>query len=156
MRIVLALVASLLLSGSLLAQPDPSGPPPTLKLVANVNKEKGTIGFLLTVTKSVPVEVEREVEVNGQKMKVKATVYEFVQTQQVIDINLAQSRIITPDGKKVPIDEVWKRLKKNSVVVVSGDGNAPAQAFLRALNAETLVIIPPAPKNEFLPPPKKE
>jgi hypothetical protein len=50
---------------------------------------------------------------------------------------------MTPDGKQLPIDEVWKRLKKDTVVLVSGDGNTPAQAYLKAVNPETLVLIAP-------------
>ena len=48
------------------------------------------------------------------------------------------------------------RVKAKSVVVVSATSDAPAQAYLRALSAETLVIIPAAPKNEPIPQPKKE
>ena len=75
----------------------------------------------------------------------------FVPVEVVIHIEAAKSRIITPDGKQLPIDEVWKRLKADSVVIFSTDGNTPGEAFLRALNANTLIIISPRP--DFVPPP---
>jgi hypothetical protein len=54
----------------------------------------------------------------------------------------ATSRVITPDGKQLPIDEVWKRLKPNTIIAISADSNTPDNAYLRALNPETLVLIP--------------
>lgn len=70
------------------------------------------------------------------------TEYQTVLEQALQVFDVRTSKIITPDGKQVPIDDVWKRLKAKSVVVVSSDSNTPAQHFLRALNAETLIIIP--------------
>ena len=68
--------------------------------------------------------------------------------------DLFKSRIITASGKQLPIDEVWKRVKANSVIVFSGSYEAPAEAYLRTLSAEAVVIIPGAGAiNENRPPP---
>src|SRR5262249_59662177 len=92
--------------------------------------------------KHVPVIREVVEIVNGQQVKKTVTTYETVAEERLIEINAANSRIITPDGKQLPIDEVWKRLKANTVVVVSADSSTPAAPYLLALSAETLIIIP--------------
>ena len=158
MRTILALLTGMLLSASLAhAQPGaPTGPPPAFKIVTSVDKDKGMIVFKETVYRHVPVSKEIVMIVNGQQVKKTVTEYVAVAEERLFEINAANSRIITPDGKQLPIDEVWMRVKAKSVVVVSATSDATAQAYLRALSAETLVIIPAAPKNEPIPQPKKE
>jgi hypothetical protein len=133
------------------------GIPPAFKVVASTNKEKGQILLMETVTRMIAVNVEREVDVNGVKMRVTATEYSPVIEQRIVVHDATKSRLITPDGKQLPIDEVWKRLKANTVVVVSSDGKTPSDAFLRALGAETPVLIlpPPTPMPLPAPEPKK-
>lgn len=134
------------LASTAAAQP---GVPPTFKTVASVDKEKGQIVFAYTVVKSVPQEVEVVIIKDGQVFKERQTRYTYISEQRLSAIDASKSRVITPDGKQLPIDEVWKRLKPSTVVVVSADGNTPAQAYLQALNPATLVIIPPP----IIPPP---
>jgi hypothetical protein len=125
------------------------GAPPTLKIVANVDKDKGHITFVDTVIKYVPVQKEIVEIVNGQQVKKVVTEYAAVQEQRMSVTDVGNSRVITPDGKQLPIDEVWKRVAKGTVIAMSGDGNQPAAAYLRALSAETLIVIPaPAKKIE--------
>ena len=130
-----------------LAQPAPQGPPPALKVVAGVDKEKGQIIFKESVIRYVTREKEVVEIVNGQAVKkvVRETVPVLEEFKTSSDI--ANSRVIQTDGRQLPIDEVWKRVTKGSVIAVSGDRNQPAPAYLRALDAETLVLIPgpPAP-----------
>ncbi|MBI2808232.1 MAG: hypothetical protein HYX68_24870 [Planctomycetes bacterium] len=165
MRIALALLTSVILASSVHAQGAPSGTPPSLRLVHGVNKKKGEITFLVTVTRVVPVVVEEEVIVNGQAQKVTVTKYQTVLEQRFQAINAASSRVITTAGQQLPIDQVWKRVKANTVVAVSDNGAVPAAAYLKALSVDTLVIIPPpaalvpappvpAPKPKRLPPVK--
>jgi hypothetical protein len=155
------LTAFLLLASRATAQPAPSGPPPVFKVVHGADKAKGQIIFLETVTKTLPVQKQIEVIMNGVKVKQLVTELVLVQETRTTAVDAAKSRVITPDGKQLPIDEVWKRLKQNTVVVISGDGNTPAQAYLRALNPETLVVIAPqmdrivAPPVVVPPPPPK-
>jgi len=140
-------VAALALMNLALAQDAPKGAPPTLKVVASIDKEKGQIVYIETIVRLVPVQRAIVETVNGQAVKKVVTEYvsEYVQEMRVTQI--ANSRVITPDGKQMPIDEVWKRLAKGTVIAISGDGNQPAQAYLRALNPEILIIIPGPPKN---------
>jgi hypothetical protein len=118
------------------------GAPPAFKTVASTNKEKGQITFLETVVRMVPEQRARVVIRDGKQITENVTVQRPVFEQTLRLFDATKSRVITPDGKQLPIDEVWKRLKANTVVVVSADGNTPAQVYLRALSADTLVIIP--------------
>jgi len=144
MKTTLAVLTGLLLAPSA-AQAQPGGQlgsAPTFKVVASTDKAKGSIVFRERLYKHVPVIREVVEIVNGQQVKKTVTTYETVAEERLIEINAANSRIITPDGKQLPIDEVWKRLKANTVVVVSADSSTPAAPYLRALSAETLIIIP--------------
>jgi hypothetical protein len=53
---------------------------------------------------------------NGVQVKKLATEivteYVAVMEQKKVAIDAAKTRVITPDGKQLPIDEVWKRLKQ--------------------------------------------
>jgi hypothetical protein len=137
-RTFLILAAFLCATGAATAQ---TSVPPSFKLVAGTNKDKGHVS--ITDTVMVPVFIQKVVVAieNGQKVERVETVTEYRYETREYVFDAGKSRIITPDGKQLPIEEVWKRLKKGTVVVVSGDGNTPAQEYLRALNAETLVII---------------
>jgi hypothetical protein len=136
MRTTFAILSVVLLSAGLAhaqaaAEPGAQPPalassPPVFKVVASADKAKGVIWFREMVYKIV----------NGQT----------VAEEHRMEINIAACRVITPNGKRVPNDDLWKRLKNDTVVVVSTDDQTPAQPFLRALTATTLVIIPAAPK----------
>ncbi len=155
MRLVVAAALAVIIASQASAQPAaPLGPPPVFKVVNSFDKTKGQIIFLETLTRQVPVTVERIVIVDGVQQKVTETRYVTELMQQLAVHDATQGRAITPDGKQLPIDEMWKRLKVNTVVLVSGHGNTPNQVFLRALSAETLILIPgpPAPPPE----PKKQ
>lgn len=153
MRIWIAIVVSVVFALNVQGQNPPLSPAPVLKLVKAVEKEKGQIIFQETVTRTVPVQVQEVAIVNGQQVTRVVTKYTYVQEQRLQSINVSNSRVITPDGKQLPIDEVWRRVKANSVVAVSGDGNTPAAAFLNALNPETLIVISPQVPNIAPPPP---
>jgi hypothetical protein len=146
MKTTLAILTMfLLLASHAAAQPAPSGVP-IFKIVDSTDKAKGQITFLETVTRAVPERKDVAVNIDGMQVIKIVTSYVFVYEQRTTTIDAAKSRFITPDGKQLPIDEVWKRLKKDTVVVVSGDDTAPAQAYLRALSPDTLVIISRRPE----------
>lgn len=140
------LVCSLILVSHAAAQPGTGGPPPTFKIVTSIDKDKGHIVFEETAYRAVPVQVVKTIVENGVTRTITVTEYrtEVYQFRSVYDVGT--SRVITPDAKQLPIDEVWKRVKAKGVVLVSGDGNTPAQPYLRALAAETIIIIPAPPK----------
>lgn len=145
MRTSVAIIVPLLaLAGTATAQDKPAGPPPVFKFVDSVDKDKSQITFTYDLIRFVPVVKEVTVNVNG--MQVKQLIMETIpvtETRTTV-IDLAKSKIVTPDGKDFPLGDAWKRLKKGAVVLVSETGNTPAQAYLKALSAETLVVIPPA------------
>jgi hypothetical protein len=137
MRTTLAVAAMILAANHVSAQA------PTLKLVNGINKDKGEIIMRESVIRTVFVEKAIVEIVNGQM--VTRTVRETVPVseERLVTMQLANARVISADGKQMPIDEVWKKLKANTVVAVAGANNTPGQAYLRALNPETLVIIAP-------------
>ena len=77
---------------------------------------------------------------------------QFRVEERIATVQLANSRVITPDGKQLPIEDVWKRLKAKAVIAYS-DAGTPGEQYLRALNPETLVIIGPMPPIPPAPPP---
>lgn len=145
MRFLLGIAASIVLAGIATAQP-----PPILRIVANADKDKGQIFFAETVVQYVPVTKTMIELENGVRVARTFTTYERVLVERVTVLDVAKSRVIAPDGKKVPAEELWKRLKKDSVFALSADSKTPAEAYLRLLNADTVVIVPPALKG---PPP---
>src|SRR2546423_350614 len=101
-----AIIAALLLSSSAVyAQP------PAFKTVTSTDPKKGVIVFRETSYKTVPVLKEIIENVNGQQVKKVVTETVLVAEERLVRVNAAKSRIITPDGKQLPIDQVWKRVK---------------------------------------------
>jgi hypothetical protein len=148
MRFLIAILGCFVVVTAADAQP-PGIPQaaPRLHVVRETTPAKGAIVLIHLSVEQVPVEVEETVIKDGEKIVVKKIVYKGVYVERSLNIDATKSRIITRDGKQVPIEEVWKRLKPNIVVAVSADENAPAAPFLHALSEETLIIIPvpPAP-----------
>jgi hypothetical protein len=153
MKLILPILAcSLIMASVAAAQPGPNGPPPSFKIVTSTDSAKGHIVFHETVYRTVPVQKEFVEIVNGQQVKKTVTGYETVAESRETKIDATNSSIITPDGKQLPIDEVWKRLKANTVVVVSANSSTPSAPYLRALSAETLIIIPGSKLEKVAPP----
>lgn len=130
--------------------------PPTFKTVANADREKGKIALVDVVAKIVYVQVPRVIIKDGKEFTETVNEGRVVYEPRMVYHDAARSRVITPDGKQLPIDEVWKQLKPKMVVVVSADGKTPAPEYLRTLNAETLVLILPLAAPESIPLPKKD
>lgn len=137
MKYLFAILLALIGVGPVLAQATP-----TFKIVAGADPAKGHIMINdLMYQKTQRIE-KRQVQKDGKVILVDVTVEMLVPTMYTFVMDVAKGRVITPDGKQLPIDEVWNRLKEKTVVVVSGDSNTPDQSYLRALNPETIVIIP--------------
>lgn len=137
------LVAMLVLAGRANAQEKPAGPPPAFRVVEDIDKDKGRIIYKETTITAVPVQKEVVANINGMLVKQVVTESVPITTTATVAIDLAKSKIIMPAGKEVALDDVWKRLKKGAVIVVSADGNAPGEVYLKALSADTLVVTPP-------------
>lgn len=158
MRCLAVVLASLALANISSAQgvpklPPPPSLPPSLKIVAEVDRDRGNFVFVETVTRFV--EVTKEVEVMQNGMVFKRTVTESVPVMEMrmVAHAIKDNRFMTAGGKKIAPDDVLNRLKKGAVVAVSGNNVPPAAAFLQALNAETIVINPTRVQGDFIPPP---
>jgi hypothetical protein len=139
--IVLAAAGWIVLNGVAFAQA-PKGPAPVLKIVRSVDAAKGNIEFR-DLTYKVELRTEtRKVLVNGKEVEENVVVQVMVPVEMQTIVQVANSRIVTPDGKAVPADDVWKRVKAKTVVVFSGNNELPDPAYLRALSADTVIIIP--------------
>jgi hypothetical protein len=150
-----AIAACFLLTATIAsAQPAPPSLTPTFKIIGGTNQAKGEIQFKQVDYKIVIVTFQKKVIENGKTIVVDVTEAKYVPYFTLTTIAAANTRVITPDGKQLPIDEVWKRLKADLVVVVSGDEKTPDDVYLRTLNPQTLVIITPPPPVKKLPPEK--
>src|SRR5262245_24862620 len=130
MRIILSILATLVLGVNVaMAQA------PTLRLVSSVDKNKGVILFRESVQVAVMVPVQVAYIENGVTRFKTVTQTQYRVEVHLVTMEMANSRVITPDGKQLPIEDVWKRVKANTVVAYSSAGT-PGEAYLRALNAE--------------------
>lgn len=95
----------------------------------------------VTVTKKVPV--KKTVANKGGKTE-EVVQLVAVPELRVVEIfhSLTTLEAKTAGGKALDVEEVKKRLLRPQVVVMSGDGKAIAQAFLDALDKETIVLVP--------------
>lgn len=153
MRKIALLITILVVSTASAQAP---GPAPSFMHVRSTVPEKGhaTLVKFVPVVKQVPV--LEQINFNGKLVNVTKIVTEYAFEQFEATYDLSNTRVMTPDGKQLPIDEVWKRLKVNVIVAVAGDSNTPGQPYLRALNSDTLVIIPPPPPRITQPQPKEK
>ena len=154
-RSLAILLCTLLPPGATLAQPPaPIGPPPTLIVVSKTIPTKGLIVFAFYEKVQEQMHVKEIINVNGKAIEVLKLVTRNVYKQIEITMDIADGRVITPDGKQLPVDEVWKRAKAGTVIALSADGNVPHQAYLRALNAQTLIIVQTSMKKATQPEPE--
>jgi hypothetical protein len=142
MRFLIAIGAFVLAATSTALAQAPKGSPPIFKVVVKTEPDKGLILFKDTIYTIETVFEKRSVVKDIVFVEIEVPVNRIVPVEVTAAIDVRKSRVITSDGKQLPIDEVWKRIKANTVVVISGDNNTPDPAFLRALSAETVVIVP--------------
>jgi hypothetical protein len=120
------------------AQTPPAAP--RFVIVRDTFPKQGTITLFSAKAYMERIPVKFFVNINGRVEERTQYVNRGVIKYDTLDAR--DSCVMTPDGAQLRIDEVWKRLKPGTVLVVSGDGNRPAPAYLRALDPETLVFIP--------------
>jgi DNA helicase IV len=99
----------------------PKGPPPTFALVQETTPQKGEIVVSRMVASQRLVPYLVQMEINGKVQAVTKYKTETVHEIRFATIDASSSRVITPNGKQLPIDEVWKRLKKQQVILESRD-----------------------------------
>src|SRR6516164_9006606 len=90
----------------------PKGPPPTFAFVQETTPTKGEIVVSRMVASQRLVPYLVQMEINGKVLNVTKYKTETVYEIRVVTIDASSSRVITPNGKQLPIEEVWKRLKK--------------------------------------------
>jgi hypothetical protein len=157
MKAWLAILAVSISATMALAQPGaPTGPAPAFSVVRKADPEKGHLVLVRFIDTVENVPVTEKVNLNGNLVDVTKFVQRTVRREVDVVYDIGASRVINTDGKQLPIDEVWKRLKSNSVVAISGDFKTPAPAFLRALHPDTLTIILPPLNGPMAPPSKKQ
>jgi hypothetical protein len=140
----------------------PKDLPPLLRVVVKSDRDKNQI--LYKEINFVNEPVRKKGAVQDGIAVIEVDVYEdrFVPVEGhfIIDIGTRQvttldgkggyrtveTRFITTDGKQLALADVWKRVKPNTVIAISANGEAPAAEFLRALHPDTVVVIPDAAK----------
>ncbi len=118
----------------------PKGPPPQM---AFVKVAGGKIVRSVTVT--VPVAVEREVEVivggKTEKRKVVETRLETATKEMAVPTDKAT--FSTAGGKKLDLDAAKKAIGDGAVVLMSANGEAVDAAYMKAFKADTVVMVVP-------------
>ena len=132
-----------------LAQTVPKGPPPTFAFVQGTTPAKGEIVVSRMVASQRVVPYLVQMEINGKVQNVTKYKTETVYEIRLATIDASSSRVITPNGNQLPIDEVWNRLKKQQVILESRE--MPDAVYLRALHPDALVLIPGPGKNQPAP-----
>jgi hypothetical protein len=119
--------------------------PPTLAFVRKIDPAKGQIVIVRIALYREQVPFTEKVNLNGQLVDVTRVVERDVHRAVDIVYDVSVSRVITREGKQLPLDQVFKHVKAGAPIAISEDFNTPAPRFLRALSAETFVLIPPPP-----------
>lgn len=151
----LAVVLSLAGGGP--AQEQKLVPPPFFKMLDSADKAKGEIAWIDEDLGARPVQKQVTEFVDGVPVQKTVTEYVWNKGTRRTVVDLTSSRVITPDGKQVALDDAWKRLNKGSVVLISYDPTTPpAQAYLDTLKEGTLIVMLPAVSKEKIGAPRKE
>jgi hypothetical protein len=161
---VVAILSCLAFVAGAIAQETPKDLPPLLRVVVKTEPDKGRILYKAITYVNEPVK-KKGVVCDGIAL-VEVDMFEDrfvpVEGHVIIDIGTrrlttldgkggnrtVETRFVTTDGKELAIVDVWKRVKPNTVIAVSANGETPAAEFLRALHPDTVVVIPDAVKKE--------
>ena len=124
------------------ADADAPKPPPRI-LTASVKDDKLVSKLVYTVMMVVPV--TRKENQNGKEVEVTTTELVPQQRTDVETFDLKKATFSTAGGKKLDLDAVKKRLEKPQPVVLSGDGKAVDESYLKLFDKDALVIVVPLP-----------
>jgi hypothetical protein len=129
----------------------PEGPPP-VQVVASMTRDGE---FEITQPALVPATETRERTVNIAGREVKetypVTVYKTVQVTR--RIKGEGVKVYTAAGKEVDAKDVPDKLKKQTIVLFSADGNKVDPFYLKIIKPDTLVIVAPPPAPATTAPP---
>jgi len=118
--------------------------PPRI-ITASVKGDKLVTQATVTQVVPVPVTVKektkegKEVDVTRVTMKTETRTIE-----QSYDLKKATAT--TAGGKKISLDDLKKKLARPQAIVVSADGNAVDEAYLKLFDKDVIVIVAPMPK----------
>src|SRR5262249_45101397 len=162
MKRLVAILSCLAFVPSASAQETPRDLPPLLRVVVKTDPDKGQILYKEISYVNEPVKkkgvVQKgialvEVDVFEDRLvPVEGHVILDIGTRRVTTLDgkgryrTVETRFVTTDGKPLALAEVWKRVKANTVIAVSRNGETPAAEFLCALHPDTVVVIPDAVK----------
>jgi hypothetical protein len=164
MKHLVATLSCLAFVAGAVGQETPRDLPPLLRVVVKTDPDKGQILYKEISFVNEPVRKKGAVQkgIAVEEVDVYEDRFVPVEGQVIIDIGTrhlvkldgtgwkrtVETRFVTTDGKQLAIADVWKRVKANTVIAVSRNGEMPAAAFLRALHPDTVVVIPDAVKKE--------
>ncbi len=127
----------------------PSTPGPAPQVLALKADASGTVRIVGTIPTKVTVTnayftVEQVME-NGKPVQrqVQKQIEQDVVTSQYVNKTLADcnGKFMTADGKPLTVDEANNRVKNGATVLVSSDGKPISKAWLRAVSADTVVMV---------------
>jgi hypothetical protein len=133
----------------------PASPPPRVGCVAALDPAAGEI-TLHEVSQQVVPELRTELRtINGKKVEVQVTVYQAVLVQQQRKLSLKEGKAFDTSGTSLEPEEVWKRLKIGTAVLISADGNKVDPAYLGIIAKEAVILAIPAGTDAAVPQPAK-
>jgi hypothetical protein len=135
-----------ILLGALAVAADAEATPKEPPRILTASVKDGQLVSKLVVTVAVPVTVTQKVNVNGKEQDVTTTTYKTEQRTIEQKYDLKKATFSTAGGKKLDLDAVKKRLAKPLPVVVSGNGKAVDESYLKLFDKDALVIVLPMPE----------
>src|SRR5262249_45103805 len=115
---------------------------PPVIITASVKDDK--LVTQTTVTVAVPVTVTvKEKTKEGKDVEVTRTSFKAVMKTVEHSYDLKKAKVTTAGGKKISLDDLKKKLAKPQPIVLSADGNAIDEAYLKLFDKDAIVIVGP-------------
>jgi hypothetical protein len=122
----------------------PKGPPPRFITVRNVDQAKAEVVFdVQVVVQGVLDRPTVLIYPDGYKRMTLGTKPSYVYLLDGFKVWWKKAKWTGTDGKEVSAESVAKRLKPGVTIVLSADGAAVDEAYLRMFKEDTLVLIVP-------------
>jgi len=130
-------------------KPAPSKEPPRI-VKASIKDDKLVVHT--TVTVSVPVTVVEKVKTKeGKELEVTKTMVKSETRTVEQSYDLKKATATTAGGKKISLDDLKKKLEKPQAIVLSADGNAIDESYLKLFDKDVIVIVVPMPRMDVVP-----
>jgi hypothetical protein len=119
----------------------PDSPPPRLVSVSAVDGKEGTCTVRTIIVKTVPVQEQVAINVNGRTVIETRTVLKSITEAREEKVAVKSSDVFDGEGKPVTEDDVWKRLTVGATIAIAVDSNKVNPAYLAAFKKETLIFV---------------